>query len=698
MKRILGFHMTFVVLAILATSFMELGAAPKNTFTRRYVWLGFDHIGRQSHNKGIKPIIKRAADAGYNGVMLRAWYNKIKTKPVIDSLASIVAYAKARGMDITPTALYQGEISELNATHAEAFPVKGTRFAASGRSAKVVSDHTVSIQNGDFEKYSGNNPTGWTPKGPLPGTNLFIDTKVKHSGNASLRVTNPGTYMSRLEQRVTGLKPNRAYELTIWLKTDGYSNAYQLGFFVQSGARALLCRRDVGLSDWGCPVDQKTFRKFTIDFNSLENTSTTVSILFAQWRSTGTVWVDDVAIREVGLYETIRRPSCPVVVRSEDGVVTYEEGKDYKIKPGPIVCMSGQGGQELTIPAGSRIQSGQVLQVDWYQHANVETLRASTSFCSDAVWTTQRKNIQYIDKLIGNPKGFYAFIDEWRDAGWDPGCSRFRNAGEYMGWVAGETDKQLRAVNCDRDVYICNDMYDPYHNSHDPHGMCRIGTANSWKGLPENVIVLNWRPSMGSKKTVGNPIYNSLKFFGGLDPKYRKERNRQVISPNFASQGEAQVWENCLAQAEKEGLTGVVGVAYVTWYNDYRILETCVDVFRKSGRWAKGPIPFGDEKQECTKISSITPEKATDAKAITMKSAFLSPKIDFVLHCNARVTLQLVNALGQSVYTRRMGDLHAGSHSFDAKGQGIPNGVYFAKLDIDEHGDQVQRVGKVAIF
>ena len=43
----------------------------------------------------------------------------------------------------------------------------------------------------------------------------------------------------------------------------------------------------------------------------------------------GKVWLDDWSIEEVGPVNVLRRPGTPVTVRSENGAVTYTEGKDY---------------------------------------------------------------------------------------------------------------------------------------------------------------------------------------------------------------------------------------------------------------------------------------------------------------------------------------------------------------------------------
>lgn len=685
----------FVVCFLVAMLGAETAmGAPKNIFTRRYLGLGFDLLDRGTKIKDLYPRVDRAAKAGYNGILLRGAYYKVETnttmQATVDKLKAFNQYCEGKGLAVVPWGLYQGEVSELDSTLSEALPVKGTPFKVTAQEARVSSDHTITINNGGFESFSGNKPNSWSIQGLAQGIELFRDTQIKRTGASSIRVESPKT-TARLTQSISGLKPFRAYELSVWLKSSGYTRASKIEFRVQVGSRYLLHRRDVGFSMWGVSGNLGNFRRYTIDFNSLQHTKASLGLYLSEGPSKGTLWVDDVAIQEVGLYETMRRPTCPVIVRSEDGKTTYVEGKDYSVPHGRILCDNCTDGQRLMIPSGSRIQNGQVLSVNWFQHANVETRYATTAYCSEKAWDMQTKIVQQMNDLFNNPKGMYVFYDEWRDAGWDPGCARFPNAGEYMGYVARVTDDIIRKTACQRDVYLTQDMYDPYHNGKDPYGMTRIGTAGSWNRLPHSMIMLNWRP--GGKTPEGEEkMFKSLMFYDGLDPKYPKVKNRQIISVSFGA-AHAKTWDKHITDGEKQGLTGVIGMAYVTWKKNYTGIEPAADYFKSVGRWGSGPIPFGDVEQPCPVTDGIEAQKGfvSQPGPISVKTSS-SGKVHYTVSQPSEIALELVDVSGRTVQLVHQGICKAGTYSVDLKKMGLSAGVYFLTVSANGKGLKTHQV------
>jgi hypothetical protein len=71
------------------------------------------------------------------------------------------------------------------------------------------------------------------------------------------------------------------------------------------------------------------WEEIDIVFNSLDEKE--IGIYVGVWGGTsGTVWVDDFRLEELALVNVLRRPGCPLVVRSADGKTTYTEGKDFE--------------------------------------------------------------------------------------------------------------------------------------------------------------------------------------------------------------------------------------------------------------------------------------------------------------------------------------------------------------------------------
>lgn len=41
-------------------------------------------------------------------------------------------------------------------------------------------------------------------------------------------------------------------------------------------------------------------------------------------------------------------------------------------------------------------------------------------------------------------------------------------------------------------IYVWNDMFDPNHNARNNYYYVETSIANSWLGLPQDVIIMNW--------------------------------------------------------------------------------------------------------------------------------------------------------------------------------------------------------------
>ena len=63
--------------------------------------------------------------------------------------------------------------------------------------------------------------------------------------------------------------------------------------------------------------------------NSMD--STTANLYLGSWNGkSAKVWWDDLSVEEIGLVNVLRRPGCPVAVRSEQGTA-YEEGRSHDV-------------------------------------------------------------------------------------------------------------------------------------------------------------------------------------------------------------------------------------------------------------------------------------------------------------------------------------------------------------------------------
>jgi len=400
-----------------------------------------------------------------------------------------------------------------------------------------------------------------------------IDTAVKHSGLASLRITSPSTNPNGYKARVFQLFPTvpfRAYRLSVWIKTASFTGPGNIGMSVLgANGRTLYQNRDYRLGA-APPAGTQDWTQYAIDFNSLENTSVNI-YLTATGNATGKVWFDDAALDEVGLYSTVRRASLPVVVQSYEKLKTFREGSDYTV-----------GAERLTLPAGSTISSGSILKVSWYQLADCyELWSVPSSATQPEYFTVLDTNARLINSRIA-PSSWLMRYDEWRVSNWDPSAGNI-SAGQYVADAMRKSEDILRAINPAIERLVWGDMFDPYHNAVSRYYGVNGSLNGAWDGVSPDTIILNWY----NAGTTAN-----LKFWAGLDPLYPKGPHRQIIAGYYEGLANVETWLRLLAQAETEGVDDVIGFMYTTWAtgNDggigrYDDLEAVADLCRKAGRW-----------------------------------------------------------------------------------------------------------------
>ena len=113
--------------------------------------------------------------------------------------------------------------------------------------------------------------------------------------------------------------------MSLWVKTEDVKPDLLAGIHAEcEDGRSLHPwePRLSGTSDWHQLVsgfNSSSAAKFKLD----------IGIFEAAKGATGTVWIDDVKVEEVGLLNVLRRDGTPVSVRNEKSGALYEEGKDY---------------------------------------------------------------------------------------------------------------------------------------------------------------------------------------------------------------------------------------------------------------------------------------------------------------------------------------------------------------------------------
>lgn len=696
---------TGICLALwLATLLMAIPCnAGPNDFQYRALWL---QGGLHKYHNWFLEQMGEAAGHGYN-MLVFVDYDlqnvESQGQKFFDNYRNVIKEAKKKNIKLVPWHFRQGNPSNENFNLAETLPVKGTKFVVAGNKAKAVADHDVALNNGGFETFTGNSPEGWSRS--IPTGNLLIDKVNKKSGEASLCVKNAPAG-SFLKQRIK-LRPFRAYEISVWFKTSGLKYSYNIHFRIDPQILHQYA------SAFGKPVGMPTngycrsvlsptmnWTKCVIDFNSLHFTDATLNLVISQGRAQGgNVWMDDIRIREVGLYETVRHQSKPIIVKSADGSKTYQEGKDYIVDPkcNSMTHESYWYEGHLLIPEGSAIMDKQELRVDWSQYGNVRTPVPESDFCLPETWTALEDDIKRIDKLMGEPIPVHTHVSEWRMGGWNEDCQSFsfKTGGEYVEnmWRGIECRLRQNGNGC-RTIFTESDMFDPFHNgANQPYGTwvgngkSLGGTYGAYKGLSHEVIVLNWNTYAQRKYT--EP---SLSFFGGLDPKYPKVKTRQVL--NVLDANQATAYCNDLDRLEKKGLEGVVGMYYTDWFNGkYDMMGSVARAFKARGRWPNNPFPEKTcaplKPGECGVSTSRNAGRTNATHGMDLKAACLTNgtyRIQYSVPQFNRVSLKAFDLQGREIHTLVSKRQTIGSHQLTWNTSALPAGVYFLRLSVDGVG------------
>ncbi len=514
-------------------------------------------------------LLKRAKAAGYDGAVVTDYkFGKIDGR--IDryyrNLERTRTTAKRLGMELIPCVMpigYSNSILQNNPNLAAGLPVKDSPFVVRGGVARMADGGNL-IPGGGFEKAGRHGPEGWSWVDGF-GQSTHLDRATKHGGASSLRMSSFEKGNEAGNCRVVRnlkLEPWRQYRMTAWIKTQGVPNAYDMKAMpLASGGLALnhMTLRVKPTQDW---------TRHQITFNSQDRTE--VKFYLGIWSGkAGTIWVDDLDLRQVGGVNLLRRPGCPVSVRSEDGKVEYFEGRDFVKWTDPkmgSVPWAGEYGvtqadPPIRLTKNSRLREGQRLRVSFYHTAIIYDGQVSCCLLEKELFTHLGRQVELLHKYFG-PSRYFMQHDELRVAGH---CQLCRSTGKTSGQLLADNARRcvatIRAVNPKAEILVWSDMFDPHHNARANYYLVNGTLANSWEGLDKSVVVVNWN---------GGKSARSLQWFAGRG-------HRQLIAGYYDGNPGANYrrW-----QEGAKGVDGVLGYMYTTWRNRYDDLETFAKLVR----------------------------------------------------------------------------------------------------------------------
>ena len=149
-------------------------------------------LGSDSDVAGMSRVLQTASHHGLNGAVVSFGLDTLCKQPpdYFRRLNAVKQVCEQNHLELIPAIFavgYGGGVLSHDRNLAEGLPVEDAPFLVSGGEARLVSSNAAQIANGGFEDYDGNRLKGFDFS-DQPGEISFVDTQVKHSGKASLRL------------------------------------------------------------------------------------------------------------------------------------------------------------------------------------------------------------------------------------------------------------------------------------------------------------------------------------------------------------------------------------------------------------------------------------------------------------------------------------------------------------------------------
>lgn len=478
--------------------------APAQTkvYQDKIVWVFGWGLGSDNDVNEIKKVIDTAAKSGFNAVMMSAGMDTLcKHSPdYLRRIKEILQYCEANKMEFIPALFsvgYGGGVLSHDHNLAEGLPVNDALYVVSNKIASFAPEQGDVLKNGGFEEYGGNVFAGYRFH-DQPGEISFVDTRIYHSGKASIRLENFRANQyghGRVMQEIKVI-PHRCYLVSVWVKTENLQPADAFNITVLGGNRSLAPRRFnlPSTTDW---------RKITMVFNSMDHDK--VRVYAGLWGGrSGKVWIDDWSVKEIGALNVLKRPGTPVTVKSADLKTTYVEGVDYEPLADKEFSFQRWDREPLKfrLTQNSRIKDGERLRISWYHPMVIHDSQVTVCMGEPALYEIYDHEARLLSEIV-KPKRVMLNMDEIRMGGTCKACEG-KNIAQLLGECVTRQCQTIRKYIPNAKIYIWSDMFDPNHNAHSDYYLVKGDFTGSHKYIPKDIIIAVWG---------GAPREKSLKFF-----------------------------------------------------------------------------------------------------------------------------------------------------------------------------------------
>lgn len=542
------------------TDALAVGAAASRKLKYRWVFI-MSNLQTDSEVPRVEAILRDAAAAGYNGVALSDWKSMVMNTAnshYLPNLKQVINTAKKLHLQVIPLVCPIGSsesILEHNPNLAEGVPAKNVVYEVHNGVASLLPTASAQLLNGNLTRATANRFAEWSYQ-DSPGQCTFQDTQMDREEKPSLRVdidSSPalkGTN-ARLFQKVS-VPTYHQYRLTVWIKTEGFLGGDQVG-------AAILDSEGSSLSwpQWDISATQD-WRKYQLIVNSLS--SSDITVILGVWGiKGGKIWFNSPTLEEVGMLNLLRREGCPLTVLDDAG---QQLGEGVEFIPVVDSQMGNQpysgcydishDGPLITLKPGSKLKEGTKLHVSFWHAIPVYSNSIPACITSQQVYTIMQNQIEDVVRNM-QPSGLFLSHDELRIINW---CERCQAENKTPGALLAANVKRCQSMcsKVDPNALQCiwSDMFDPFHNAVNHYYLSNGTLQDSWLGLNKQTLIVNWNYGQRMKSM----------------PWFARNGFRQILAGYYdGSQDSIASWLN-----DASGTTGIEGVMYTTWQNDYSAL------------------------------------------------------------------------------------------------------------------------------
>jgi hypothetical protein len=557
---------------------------------KKYLFLSINCMSNTQTDNAIAAI-QSAQSAGFTDVIFftssTLTTNRLQ-QTWINNYKAVLNACKTNGLTVTLGIPDEssGEHQFIDPDMSAAYPTWGY-FYVSGGYADLIADpaEPATIWNGGWESDQmgpGDNYIAGCRSADVPYVSVD-DTVSANSGGRSLRFDLDAAASqgyARIRLRPISVVPWRHYRITAWVYTDGVSNpnSFTISPADEDGTRYLDY-----VDDYANNIPSSTDDWFRVDvvFNSLE--VDTINLWVGCYgKSTGTLWLDDLEIAQVGLLNVIRRDdfesdSAPLVVQSSNGQTTYVEGVHFARVTDPLNRWSSGSSPpyaknntywrvhedpSIEIIDHDTIPDGTTLKVSWYHPLWVKTYMQADLQLPEAQ-AVVFSAVDYVNALYAEVYGaacqhWMCGYDELRMGGankWysDTGAT----PAQALGWSVNDFWDKIRTKHASADLLLWSDMFNPYQNAVDKYYLWKGDLTNAHSYISHPFKVYNWTTT--SLRDAAN--WFSARYIN------------QIISINVRGTGQVG-FESYTASMTTthdvlKGGPSLSGVGYTTWAYDY---------------------------------------------------------------------------------------------------------------------------------